>query len=225
MPRLDFPWDVERGVGHRDDKAAPHFPMGSVYSLEVCRRLTSQMPRRLAPRFGCVFVSCQALFLPNWAQMAENKLSQGYPHPVGYHLSLKPKLLLSLDLHVYCSILREALNPHQNSGGGRSTSHCLSLWHLLGSHTDVMNPLYRICPWWLLGRPRLLCYCPGQQARQIQHFHVREEKNRTSLRRSETSPSPGGGRKDHLLIKPCPGSQDSASFSSFSLAPWTAFRF
>lgn len=31
MPRLDFPWDLQRGVGHRDEKAAPHFPRDSVY--------------------------------------------------------------------------------------------------------------------------------------------------------------------------------------------------
>lgn len=72
----------------------------------------SQMPWRTTPGFGCLFVPCQAPFLPNWAQIAENKLSWGYPPPAGYQLSLKPKLLLSLDLHAYCSISREAPNPH-----------------------------------------------------------------------------------------------------------------
>ena len=79
------------------------------------------MPRKPTPGFGCIFVLCQAPFLPNSAQIAENKLFLGYPHPAGYQLSLKPKLLLSLDLRTYCSILREALSPYQNSRGVCST--------------------------------------------------------------------------------------------------------
>lgn len=126
MPRVDFPWGLERGVGHRHNlfqncEGCSSFlqrqclQSGNLYEGHLTNALKTYS------WFCLCLCSLPGNFPAQLSQIAENKLSLAYPHPAGYQFFLKPKLLLSLDLHAYCSILREAPNPHQNSRGGCST--------------------------------------------------------------------------------------------------------
>lgn len=98
---------IER-ISSKTVKAAPHSPKevctawefgaGSPYSCSGSLLLALVVSLCLARHDSCLIES----------KLLKTNFHGGYPHPVGYQLSLKPKLLLRLDLHIYCFILRVA---------------------------------------------------------------------------------------------------------------------